>query len=166
MDSVDLRAISRLYFESELECKDRPQPIIQNERDDENESDDENERDDVDVYSIPTFGCNISLRYSTYGGWGDEIKVYSNMEQMFEGVFGEGVQSAKKIRWCFWSDLRPVPMLSTICYGNDANPEEYYQSAALLVKVPAFEERVSSADTTNTDREICEPETSKKRRIE
>ena len=85
---------------------------------------------------IPTFGQKCEHDYIE-----DE-----SGKAMLRRVFGRGVKSAKKIRWCFKSNLSPVPILSALCYGNEAHLKAFYQSAALLVEVPAFSSRLA-ADT-------------------
>ena len=57
---------------------------------------------------------------------------------MLREVFGKEVKSAENIQWCLKSKLSGEPILSTVCYSNEASAEVFYQCAALLVQVPEF----------------------------
>ncbi len=34
-------------------------------------------------------------------------------------VFGP-VENGEDVRWCVWTEKRKVPLLSTLCYGNES----------------------------------------------
>ena len=109
--------------------------------------------DDMIVYSVAkSLGLSVDLRAICEGGDGiyaiptfqhqedeyGQILEEDTEKDFFRDVFGEGVESAEDVRWCFESELSSNPMLSTIHYGNDASAEVFYQNAALLVEVPPF----------------------------
>ena len=87
-------------------------------------------------YAIPKFGHRDEDGYSLEEGWCDTVD--ENELGMLQHVFDANVMTTDDISWCFKSDLHKAPLLSTVYYGNDANPQAFYQSAALLVKVPVF----------------------------
>ena len=104
-------------------------------------------KDEYDEFclAIPTF-CHKQNDF----GLNEEDDM--DNEDFLRQVFGERVESAEDVRWCFKSQLSPTPMLSTMHYGNEATSQVYYQNAALLVKVPAFsEERGKAANSCEAE---------------
>lgn len=91
-------------------------------------------------YVLPSFGFKRDVYYDS-----NEV---SDDREFLESVFEREVMDHKNVHWCLWSEVRSEPIVSGIHYGNDATSLLFYQSAALLVKVPEFTSergRVTSA---------------------
>lgn len=91
-------------------------------------------------YVLPSFGFKRDVYYNS-----NEV---SNDHAFLESVSEREVIDHKNVHWCLWSEVRSEPIVSGIHYGNDATSLLFYQSAALLVKVPEFTSergRVTSA---------------------
>ena len=110
-------------------------------------------KDEYDQFclAIPTFRHEEDPRDYNYNDAEDRMD-----EDFLRDTFGGGVKSTEDVRWCFESEFGPAPILSSVCFGNEAaSAMVFYQNAALLVEVPAFsEESGKAADSHEAEDEL------------
>ena len=68
---------------------------------------------------------------------GNTFRIWNMASENWKPLYGQ-VETTEGIKWCLWSEEKGDPFLSCLTYGNEPCIELYYQSAALLVKVPRF----------------------------
>ena len=109
------------------------------------------DKDDQFCLAIPTFRHkedHFGINHCFDG-------VIMKDEDFVRDTFGEDVKSTEDVRWCFESEFGLAPILSSVCFGNEASAMVFYQNAALLVEVPAFsEERGKAADSSEAGDEL------------